>query len=134
MQCRWQAAALGVAATILGGCSIIAGGSGQFVIEGRTYKVTGVTCTVENQQLDVRVRAGNALLELTLEEPAHETGRVLLGGFGTATYASESGEFEVVQEGNRFRVTGKARGLGGEAEGRTDEPFTADITCRTIKR
>lgn len=129
-----MAAALGVAATMLGGCSIIAGGSGQFDIEGRTYKVTEVSCTVEDQHLDVRVRAGAALLELTLDEPAHETGRVVLGGFGRATYASESGEFQVVQEGNRFRVTGKARGLGGQVEGREDEPFTADITCRTIKR
>ena len=133
---RLPAIALGT--LLLSGCSFLAGGSGEFTVEGTTYKIDKISCFRGAEALALTASASSSSLMITMTDaPQPEVQRVQLGAAGTATFAMGDGEgsMSVQREEDRFEFSGTllhTNQSANAAEG-TEEPFTAVIECAEIR-
>lgn len=131
---RTTAAILG--ALLLTGCSFLAGGSGEFTVEGTTYSIDKLSCFRTPDGLTLTGSASSSLLMVRLTDaPRPEALQLELGAGNAATMQMQEGSISVQRTGDRFEFDGMlvhTSDSANAAEG-TEEPFTAVIECAEIR-
>lgn len=135
---RTPAIALG--AVLLTGCSFLAGGSGEFTVEGTTYRLDKVSCFRAKDGLALNASASSSSLVVTMTDaPQPEARTVQLGAAGTVTMDMREGEgaghLAVQRTGDKFELSGVLVHTkeSQNASAGTEEPFTAVIECAEIR-
>ncbi|WP_425308326.1 lipoprotein LpqH [Ammonicoccus fulvus] len=133
---RTPAAILG--ALLLTGCSFLAGGSGEFTVEGTTYRIDKLSCFRSPEGLTITGSANSSSLYVRMTDATRpEVDAVQLGAGDIATLAMGDGEgrMTVQRSDKRFELNGALLHTSDSANAAagTEEPFTAVIECAEIR-
>lgn len=126
-----------VGAFLLTGCSFLAGGSGEFTVEGTTYGIDKLSCfrTQEGLTLTASAKSSQLYVRLT-DKPRPEVLDLQIGAAAVATFELPEGERVSVQRTeDRFELNGVLvhTSDSSNAAAGTEEPFTAVIECADIR-
>ena len=134
----WYAPAVGVAALALSGCSLIAGGSGQFQVEGQTYKASSIKCEKRPDGLLLTLESGAASAKVAVtDEPQPKAIAVVMGSKSQASMmmrAEENiGRAVVTRSNKTFVVNGNLERVSQNGQpGGGAEDFTLTVTCNSV--
>lgn len=124
---------------LLAGCALVSGGSGEFTVEGRTYRADRVECGRGDGEISISARSGPAAMDVRLTEADPPTiTRVASGAAGSPPLLlmeSERGQADLVRTGDTFRISGvliHTEHSQNAAEGK-DEEFSASFTCTSFR-
>lgn len=134
----WYAPAVGSAALALSGCSLIAGGSGTFTVEGETYKASSIKCEKQQNGIILTLQSGAAQAKVGVtDEPQPKVLAVTMGSQSQASMMMRAqdniGRAVVTRTNKTFVVNGNLQRVSRDGQpGGGAEDFALTVTCNSI--
>lgn len=138
MQRSWYAPTLGLAALTLTSCSLIAGGSGSFQVEGETYQASKISCSKKSDGLVLSLESGAASAKVGInDEPQPKVLAVTMGSTSQTSMmmraADNIGRAVVTRSNKTFVVSGSLERVSRDGQpGGGAEDFTLTVTCNSV--
>ncbi|WP_432558469.1 lipoprotein LpqH [Granulicoccus sp. GXG6511] len=124
-----------VPAVLLSGCGLIGGSSGEFEVEGESYRASRVECGRTDGRIVATLTAGAAAMQVVMTDGPEATVEAIhagqRGGPALLEMADGTGQAEVVRTEDRFELSGVLVHTqhSQNAPVGKEEEFTASFTC-----